>query len=250
MADFPLHHGFTTSDVRASPKSFTSSILARFKCPHTRGGTKFPPRHCQRSSVSSRRADDASVLLATRSRSSEQGGALTRGRLARDKPSGSAKWQTPRLEDYAVRCRRRGTRPSRARIRHLGHTKNDPLDLQHKYRTAAPKLSKAMPEHASTPALVVQAARPPQLLRQRPMLRLPNEHYKIVIRPRHPINLSNIGLATLMEAIQNSTKVDPDRAEGEDQIRNNIFKNTCTVSTPDRFRADAYRSLEVLRSQR
>ncbi|KAL3214909.1 hypothetical protein MRX96_007000 [Rhipicephalus microplus] len=77
----------------------------------------------------------------------------------------------------------------------------DPLDLQHKYRTAAPKPSKAMPEHASTPAFVVQAAHPPQLPCRRPMPRLPSEHYKIVIRPRHPINLSNIGFATLMEAI-------------------------------------------------
>lgn len=95
----------------------------------------------------------------------------------------------------------------------------DPLDLQHKYRTAAPKPSKAMPEHASTPALVVQAARPPQLPRRRPMPRLPSEHYKIVIRPRHPINLSNIGLATLMKAIQNTAKVGPARAEEEDQMR-------------------------------
>ncbi|KAH8040274.1 hypothetical protein HPB51_009822 [Rhipicephalus microplus] len=76
-----------------------------------------------------------------------------------------------------------------------------------------------MPEHASTPALVVQAAHPPQLPRRRPMPRLPSKHYKIVIRPRHPTNLSNIGLATLMEAIENTAKVDPARAEEEDQIR-------------------------------
>ncbi|KAH7958064.1 hypothetical protein MRX96_041257 [Rhipicephalus microplus] len=80
----------------------------------------------------------------------------------------------------------------------------DSLDLQRKYTTAAPKPSEAMPEHASTPALVVQAARPSQIPRRRPMPRLPSEHYKIVIRPRHPINLSNIGLATLLEAIENS----------------------------------------------
>ncbi|KAH7939321.1 hypothetical protein HPB52_010882 [Rhipicephalus sanguineus] len=126
----------------------------------------------------------------------------------------------------------------------------DPLDLQHKYRTAASKPPEAMSEQASTPALDVQAARPPQLPRRRPMPRLPSEHYKIVIRPRHPINLSNIGLATLLEAIQNSAKVDPARAEEEDQIRIHPIKNTLTVSTPDRIRAEAYRSLEVLRSQR
>ncbi|KAL3202416.1 hypothetical protein MRX96_042514 [Rhipicephalus microplus] len=94
----------------------------------------------------------------------------------------------------------------------------DPLDLQHKYRMAAPKPSKAMPEHASNPALVVQAARLPQLPRRRPMPRLPSEHYKIVIRPRHPINLSNIGLATLIEAIQNTANADPARTEEEDQM--------------------------------
>ncbi|KAH7972811.1 hypothetical protein HPB52_017466 [Rhipicephalus sanguineus] len=80
----------------------------------------------------------------------------------------------------------------------------DPLDLQHKYRTTASKPLEAMPEKASTPALDVQAARPPQLPRRRPMPRLSSEHYKIVIRPRHPINLSNNGLATLLDAIQST----------------------------------------------
>ncbi|KAH8023813.1 hypothetical protein HPB51_018032 [Rhipicephalus microplus] len=123
----------------------------------------------------------------------------------------------------------------------------DPLDMQHKYRMAGPKPSKAMPELASTPALVVQAAHPPQLPRRRPMPRLPSEHYKIVVRPRHTMNLSNIGLATLTEAIQNTAKVDPAQAEEEDQIRIHPIKNTLTVSTPDRIWAEAYRSLEVLR---
>ncbi|KAL3181492.1 hypothetical protein MRX96_036846 [Rhipicephalus microplus] len=81
------------------------------------------------------------------------------------------------------------------------------------------------------------------------MPRLPSEHYKTVVRPRHPINLSNIGLASLMEAIKNTANVDPARAE-EDQIRIHPIKNTLTVSTPDRIRAEAYRSLDVLRSQR
>ncbi|KAL3243046.1 hypothetical protein MRX96_020722 [Rhipicephalus microplus] len=82
------------------------------------------------------------------------------------------------------------------------------------------------------------------------MPRLPSEHYKIVIRPRHPINLSNIGLATLLEAIQNTAKVDPAQAEEEDKIEIRPIRNTLTVSTPHRIRAEAYRSLEVLRSQK
>ncbi|KAH7949427.1 hypothetical protein HPB49_009718 [Dermacentor silvarum] len=82
------------------------------------------------------------------------------------------------------------------------------------------------------------------------MPRLPSEHYKIVIRPRHPINLANIGLAAILEAIQSTAKVDPARAEEEDQIRIHPIKNTITVSTPDRTRAEAYRSLEVLKSLR
>ncbi|KAL1470438.1 hypothetical protein MTO96_040435 [Rhipicephalus appendiculatus] len=126
----------------------------------------------------------------------------------------------------------------------------DPLDLQHKYRKAASQPSDAMPEHASNQTLLVQATRPPQLPRRKPMPRLPREHYKIVIRPRHPINLSNVGLATLLEAIQTTAKVDPARADEEDQVRIHPIKNTLTVSTPDRSRADAYRLLEVLRSQR
>ncbi|KAH7941749.1 hypothetical protein HPB49_016930 [Dermacentor silvarum] len=126
----------------------------------------------------------------------------------------------------------------------------DPLDLQHKYSKAASKPAEARPEHASTSALHVQATRPPKLPRRRPMPRLPSEHYKIVIRPRHPINLANIGLAAILEAIQSTAKVDPARAEEEDQIRIHPIKNTITVSTPDRTRAEAYRSLEVLKSLR
>ncbi|KAL3213669.1 hypothetical protein MRX96_007688 [Rhipicephalus microplus] len=114
-------------------------------------------------------------------------------------------WQTPRLEDYATRFRKRGTRPSRARRRHLGHTKNDagsrrpPRSAAQVQKDRAQAL-RAMPEHASTPALVVQAVRPPQLPHRTPMLRLPSERYKIAIRPRLPIILPNIGLATLLEA--------------------------------------------------
>ncbi|KAH7958972.1 hypothetical protein HPB49_007047 [Dermacentor silvarum] len=94
----------------------------------------------------------------------------------------------------------------------------DPLDLQHKYRKDASKPAEDRPEHASTSALHVQATRLPKLPCRRPMPRLPSEHYKVVIRPRHPINLANIGLAVILEAIQNTAKVDPARAE-EDKIR-------------------------------
>ncbi|KAH8023337.1 hypothetical protein HPB51_012106 [Rhipicephalus microplus] len=82
------------------------------------------------------------------------------------------------------------------------------------------------------------------------MPRLPSKHYQIVIRPGHRINLSNIGLATLLEAIKNTAKVDLAQAEEEDQIRIHPIKNTLRVSTPDRSRAEAYHSLEGLRSQR
>ncbi|KAH7950238.1 hypothetical protein HPB49_021422 [Dermacentor silvarum] len=64
------------------------------------------------------------------------------------------------------------------------------------------------------------------------------------------INLANIGLAAILEAIQSTAKVDPARAEEEDQIRIHPIKNTITASTPDRTRAEAYRSLEVLKSLR
>ncbi|KAL1454722.1 hypothetical protein MTO96_027776 [Rhipicephalus appendiculatus] len=123
----------------------------------------------------------------------------------------------------------------------------DPLDLQHKYGKATSHPSDTMPVTRRSP---VQATRPPQLPRRKPIPRLPSEHYKIVMRPRHPINLSNVGLATLLEAIQTTAKVDPARAEEEDQVRIHPIKITLTVSTPDRSRADAYCSLEVLRSQR
>ncbi|KAL1467924.1 hypothetical protein MTO96_041825 [Rhipicephalus appendiculatus] len=66
---------------------------------------------------------------------------------------------------------------------------SDPLDLQHKYRKAASQSSEAMPKHGSNPTLPVQATRPPQLPRRRPVPRLPSKYYKIVIRLRHPLNL-------------------------------------------------------------
>ncbi|KAH7965369.1 hypothetical protein HPB49_006577 [Dermacentor silvarum] len=118
----------------------------------------------------------------------------------------------------------------------------DPLDLQQKYSKAASKPAEARPEHASTSALHVQATRPPKLPRRRPMPRLPGEHYNIVIRPRHPINLANIGLAAILEAIQNTAKVDPARAEDEDQIRIHPIKNTITVTPDDSIRGVVYKA--------
>lgn len=70
-----------------------------------------------------------------------------------------------------------------------------------------------------------------------------------MLRPKCPVNLTNIGLVALLEAIYTTTKVDQAQAEQADQVRVHPIKNTITISTPDKARANAYRALELLRSE-
>ncbi|KAH7936925.1 hypothetical protein HPB49_006435 [Dermacentor silvarum] len=81
------------------------------------------------------------------------------------------------------------------------------------------------------------------------MPRLPEEDYKIVLRPKCAVNLTNIGLIALLEAIYATSKINQAQAEQADQVRVHPIKNTITISTPDRTQADAYRTLESLRCE-
>ncbi|KAH7978046.1 hypothetical protein HPB49_004309 [Dermacentor silvarum] len=73
------------------------------------------------------------------------------------------------------------------------------------------------------------------------MPRLPEDDYKIVLQPKCAVDLANIGLITLLDAIHSTSKIDVEQAAQADQVRVHPIKNTITISTPDRQRADAYR---------
>ncbi|KAH7956419.1 hypothetical protein HPB52_009258 [Rhipicephalus sanguineus] len=128
----------------------------------------------------------------------------------------------------------------------------DPLDLQKRFGRKKTDLSEPTAEvgltGASAPAK--RKVRPPRLPRRKPMPRLPEEDYKIVLRPKCAVDLTNIGLAALLESIHSTITIDVMQAEQADQVRVHPIKNTITISTPDRARADAYRTIGQLRSEK
>ncbi|KAH7948837.1 hypothetical protein HPB49_002701 [Dermacentor silvarum] len=129
---------------------------------------------------------------------------------------------------------------------------SDPLDLQKRFgrkKSDPPKNAEgANSEGATTPTK--RKARSPRLPRRRPMPRLPEDDYKIVLRPKCAVDLANIGLVTLLDAIHSTSKIDVEQAEQADQVRVHPIKNTITISTPDRQRADAYRTITELRNEK
>ncbi|KAH7942109.1 hypothetical protein HPB49_020592 [Dermacentor silvarum] len=62
------------------------------------------------------------------------------------------------------------------------------------------------------------------------MPQLPEEDYKILLRPKCAVNLSNIGLIALFEAIYATSKINQAQAEQADQVRVHPIKNTITIS--------------------
>lgn len=97
----------------------------------------------------------------------------------------------------------------------------DPLDLQKNFgrKKTDPTEPPADLGRTGASAASKSKSRPPQLPRRKPMPRLPKEDYKIVLRPKCPVNLTNIGLVALLEAIYTTTKVDQAQAEQADQVR-------------------------------
>ncbi|KAH7958415.1 hypothetical protein HPB49_001403 [Dermacentor silvarum] len=82
------------------------------------------------------------------------------------------------------------------------------------------------------------------------MPRLPEDDYKSVLRPKCAVDLANIGLVTFLDAIHSTSKIDVEQAEQADQVRVHPIKNTITITTPDRQRADAYRTITELRNEK
>ncbi|XP_040078044.1 uncharacterized protein LOC120849855 [Ixodes scapularis] len=82
--------------------------------------------------------------------------------------------------------------------------------------------------------------RPPQLPR------LPDDDYKIVIRPRGGLNLSSMSTGKLQDLIFNTAQTNYDAARA-DQIRINATQNSILISTPSEERARTYFNLHTLR---
>ncbi|KAG0421783.1 hypothetical protein HPB47_002348 [Ixodes persulcatus] len=86
--------------------------------------------------------------------------------------------------------------------------------------------------------------RPPQLQR------LPDDDYKIVIRPRGGLNLSSMSTGKLQDLIFNAAQTNYDAARA-DQIRINATQNSILISTPPppppEERARTYFNLHTLR---
>ncbi|KAH7981991.1 hypothetical protein HPB52_002523 [Rhipicephalus sanguineus] len=128
----------------------------------------------------------------------------------------------------------------------------DALDLQKRFGRKKIDLSEPTAKVGLTGASVPakRKVRPPRLPRRKPMPRLHEEDYKIVLRPKCAVDLTNIGLAALLESIHSTITIDIMQAEQADQVRVHPIKNTITISTPDQERVDAYRTIGQLRSEK
>ncbi|KAL1482617.1 hypothetical protein MTO96_033682 [Rhipicephalus appendiculatus] len=122
----------------------------------------------------------------------------------------------------------------------------DPLDLQKRFGRKKTDISEPTVELG----VAKRKERPPRLPRRKPMPRLPEEDYKIVLRPKCAVDLTTIGLTALLESIHSTIAVDVIQAEKADQVRVHPIKNTITISTADRERANVYRTIEQLRSKK
>lgn len=81
--------------------------------------------------------------------------------------------------------------------------------------------------------------RPPQLPR------LPDDDYKIVIRPRGGLNLSSMSTGKLQDIIFKAAQTNYDVARA-DQIRINATQNSILISTPSEERARTYFNLHTM----
>ncbi|KAL1429309.1 hypothetical protein MTO96_016357 [Rhipicephalus appendiculatus] len=128
------------------------------------------------------------------------------------------------------------------------------LHMQKKYRrptgTASSPINGATTLTSESVPTPRRQARPPPNLRRRPIPRLPEDDYKVVIRPNGAINLTDVGPAIIVEAICIAAGMDFRLALKEDQVRIHPIKNTITISTPNRLRAEAYRKITQLQHKR
>ncbi|KAH7983147.1 hypothetical protein HPB52_009646 [Rhipicephalus sanguineus] len=123
-----------------------------------------------------------------------------------------------------------------------------PLHMQKRFGRKNTDLSVPTAEFDLTGASapVKRKVRAPRLPRRKPMPRLPEEHYKIVLRPKWAVDLTSIGLAALLESIHSTITIDLTQAEQFDPVRVHPIQNIITISTPDRERAciQDYRTTE------
>ncbi|KAK8762116.1 hypothetical protein V5799_026616 [Amblyomma americanum] len=74
---------------------------------------------------------------------------------------------------------------------------------------------------------------PPPKTRRGPIPRLPDGEYKIVFRPRWPVNLTDFGMAQLLHAVCTAQKIPGPVAAENDHLRINPESNAFTISRPD-----------------
>lgn len=75
---------------------------------------------------------------------------------------------------------------------------------------------------------------------------LPKEDIKIILRPRHGLDVSRTSHVLLRDCIIAAAKIDPKEAD-EDTMRTNNYKNIIVISSPSIERAKAYNSINTLK---
>ncbi|KAH8022015.1 hypothetical protein HPB51_020625 [Rhipicephalus microplus] len=74
---------------------------------------------------------------------------------------------------------------------------------------------------------------------------LPEDDYKVVIRPREGLDLTRQSLAVIRDCVLRVAKVQPDIA-GEDTLRINMRQNTMIMSTPSLANAKEYSNIKEI----
>ncbi|KAH9366935.1 hypothetical protein HPB48_021286 [Haemaphysalis longicornis] len=75
---------------------------------------------------------------------------------------------------------------------------------------------------------------------------LPKEDIKIILRPRHGLDVARTSQVLLRDCIMTAANIDPTEAE-EDTVRTNNDKNIIVISSPSIERAEAYNNITTLK---
>ncbi|KAH7972726.1 hypothetical protein HPB52_016269 [Rhipicephalus sanguineus] len=90
-------------------------------------------------------------------------------------------------------------------------------------------------------------AHPPSLPKRKPLPKLPQGDYKVILRLQTAVKLLIYGAAKLFNAVCAATQVPIEDAISEDQARVHRNSNTALISTTSRARAEGYNNINILK---
>ncbi|KAH7958018.1 hypothetical protein HPB51_027997 [Rhipicephalus microplus] len=120
--------------------------------------------------------------------------------------------------------------------------------VAHERRKKAKDKRNAEPATNAGGASMEASRRVKEFLHRRPVPKepqLPEDDYKVVIRPRGGLDLTRQSLALIRDCVLRAAKVQPDIA-GEDTLRINMRQITIIMSTPSLANAKEYSNIKKI----